>query len=108
MELSKFHRDTLDGLRRECSYDDTRPNGYPGSFIARGRFPSGMKTISQLLEYGMIVEGEIVPGGGKGYRITEAGLAALAEPIPPKPPRKAPNLMPAPSRLGVAKTRWDK
>ena len=76
LELTKRHRESLEALRDECSYEDARPGGYQNAFVSPGRFPGGAKTISELLAWGHIVEGTIEWNGTKGYRITSTGEAA--------------------------------
>lgn len=76
--LGKRHRTALERLRYECDYEDHHKGGTE-NFILLPALGSGIgaKTVADLLEWGMIVEGPNRWFREMGYRITEAGRSEL-------------------------------
>ena len=76
--MTKRHREALETLRYECSYEDNRVGGDQNFIVWEGRTKShGVKTRSDLVDAGYAVEGKHRFSGAIGYRITAAGLSAL-------------------------------
>ena len=71
-------RKALEVLRFECDYEDHHKGG-SNNFIRRNVLAPGIgdKTVSRLIELGLVVEGPHRWSSDTGYRITEAGREAL-------------------------------
>jgi len=67
----------LEALRYECDYEDHHKGGT--NYILRSHLPVGVggKTLSDLLQAGLIETGPNQWHGGTGFRITAAGCNAI-------------------------------
>lgn len=109
MVLDARQRKALDALRYETDYEDGR-NGSATTFIERSRMPVGCGegTMRHLVDSGYAETGQNEATGKEGYRITEAGRAAMRAPRTPALPKPTgrklqtlePLLREAPPRIG--------
>lgn len=85
MQMTKRHRESLEALRAECDYEDSRVGG-DQNFIRWEllTYSQGAKTRAELIEAGFATAGQHRWSNAVGYRITEAGRAALATRQPSK------------------------
>ena len=107
--LNKRMRKALERLRFECDYDKSQ-SGNEENFVLKNRLAPdiGDKTLSDLLELGLIETGINRWYNTTGYRITQRGRQALKE-EPPKPlPRQRAKLGPPKERLRPLKGRLDR
>jgi len=76
--LTKRMVTALRDLRFECDYEDEHKGG-TDNFIRRGQLSAdiGEKTLSDLVEMGLVTKGQNKWFGDIGYRITENGRKAL-------------------------------
>lgn len=85
MEMTKRHRESLEALRAECDYEDSRVGGDQNFVLwERLTYSHGAKTRAELIEAGFAAAGQHRWSNAVGYRITEAGRAALTLPQPAK------------------------
>ena len=107
MEMTKRHRASLEALRAECDYEDSRVGG-DQNFVRWELLTNshGAKTRAKLIEAGFAAAGQHRWSDAVGYRITEAGRAALAMPQPEKA-RVAPRLKQLEPILKSLKGRFD-
>lgn len=78
--LTKRMIKALKNLDYECRYEDGRHPDDEKIHIVSGKIGPGVgaKTLSDLLEMGLVSKGTNKYFGTPGYRITEAGIEALA------------------------------
>lgn len=79
-DLSARMIKALEGLRHECDYQDHHKGG-TDNYVLRSDLPSGVgeKTLSYLLQMGLIETGPNRWHPQTGFRITDAGRAAISQ-----------------------------
>ena len=107
MELTKRHHESLEALRAECDYEDSRVGGDYNYILWHHLTNShGEKTRAELIEAGLAAAGQHRWSDAVGYRITDLGRAALATPLPAKI-RSPSRLKELPSGLKTLRGRLD-
>lgn len=108
MEMTKRHRESLEVLRKECDYEDSRVKDGPNFILWHQKTgSSGEKTRAELIDAGFATAGQHRWSDAVGYRITDLGRAALATPLPAKV-RRPSGLKEMPSTLKPLRGRLDR